>query len=61
MRPWYSLPQANIPLRRGAMTVTKLAYIIAVVVPGGFALLTLALALRLYVKKQRPAEPSAGL
>ena len=32
------------------MTTTKLAYAFAVIVPGGFAILALALALRVYLR-----------
>lgn len=32
------------------MTTTKLVYAFAIIVPGGFAILALALALRVYVR-----------
>lgn len=37
------------------MTTTKLIYLTAVIVPGGLALLALALAIRLYTKSGRTA------
>lgn len=39
------------------MTTTKLAYAIAVIIPGGFALLALAVAIRLYLKSSERAAP----
>lgn len=33
------------------MTTTKLAYLVAVLVPGGFLLLALALAVRLFMRR----------
>lgn len=41
------------------MTTTKLAYAFAVIVPGGFAILALALALRVYVRT-RPVHSVAA-
>lgn len=41
------------------MTTTKLAYAFAVIVPGGFAILALAVALRVYVRT-RPGQRVAA-
>ena len=41
------------------MTTTKLAYAFAVIVPGGFAILALAMALRIYWKTTAPVHTAA--